>query len=43
VTGAADHAADDVHPRGLVHPILVGSEVTHGRITQIDVDAAGVP
>jgi xanthine dehydrogenase YagR molybdenum-binding subunit len=40
VTGAADYAAD-VQPSGLAHAVLVGSEIAHGRIRQIDAGGAG--
>jgi xanthine dehydrogenase YagR molybdenum-binding subunit len=38
-TGAADYAGDVV-PNGLVHAVMVGSEVAHGRISRIDTEAA---
>lgn len=39
VTGAADYAGDIVL-KGLVHAVMVGSEVAHGRVERIDTDAA---
>ena len=39
VTGAADYAAD-IRPAGLVHAVLLGSAVAHGRITHMDTSAA---
>ena len=39
VTGAADYAAD-VDLNGLVHAVMVCSEVAHGRVSRIDTEAA---
>jgi len=39
VTGAAAYAGDVTLP-GLVHAVVVGSEIAHGRVARIDTEAA---
>jgi xanthine dehydrogenase YagR molybdenum-binding subunit len=42
VTGAADYAGDIVL-QGLVHAVMVGSEVAHGRVAGIDTEPQRAP